>query len=63
MILIQFQLPFGRRDISTNYFFFFGRLLAERGVLVQPARSILGPNGLKFEKSTTHFIVRWTRVV
>ena len=23
----------------------------------------IGPNGLKFEKETTHFIVRWTRVV
>ena len=31
-----------------------------------PARSIavarLGPNGLKIENETTHFIVRWTRV-
>ena len=30
----------------------------------QPARSIsrLRPNGLKLEKETTHFMVRWTRV-
>jgi hypothetical protein len=25
-------------------------------------RCRLGPNGLKIEKETTHFIVRWTRV-
>ena len=33
---------------------------------VAPARSIavarLGPNSLKIQKETTHFIVRWTRV-
>ena len=43
------------------------RDLAARHVLLGvPARSIavarLGPNGLKIEKETTHFIVRWTRV-
>ena len=69
LALFSFKSPF-LQDRHRSCFIFRDGVDDERRELLAaelaPARSIAvarrGPNGLKIQKETTHFMVRWTRV-